>query len=237
MTTARETFLKSIRDAVREGNRAGTVPSLPDRGHVGYQGGGVDLIARFKSELQAAGGHGHVVASMDDVMPMVKEFINKFAGQRVAVDRSPLLQSLQLADELTTNRLKVWQEPPELDDKGIALDKAKRQLFDADIGITGVDYLIAETGSIILLSKPGAPRSVSLLPPVHIAVATRDQLLPDLFDLFDKLDTTAMPACVSIITGPSKTGDIELQLVTGVHGPGEVHVILLPSPSRGEGRG
>ena len=68
--------------------------------------------------------------------------------------------------------------------------------------------------------------SASLLPPVHIAVADVDQLLPDLFDLFGRLSRQELPACVSLITGPSKTGDIELKLVTGVHGPGEVHVVL-----------
>jgi L-lactate dehydrogenase complex protein LldG len=66
------------------------------------------------------------------------------------------------------------------------------------------------------------------LPPVHIAVAECGQLLPDLFDLFEPGDgqPPVPPSCLSIITGPSKTGDIELRLVTGVHGPGELHVIL-----------
>jgi L-lactate dehydrogenase complex protein LldG len=69
-----------------------------------------------------------------------------------------------------------------------------------------------------------------LLPPVHIALAERSQLVPDLFDLFetDLLSRRVMmPSCVTLITGPSKTGDIELRLVTGVHGPGEIHVILV----------
>jgi L-lactate dehydrogenase complex protein LldG len=79
-----------------------------------------------------------------------------------------------------------------------------------------------------MLTRPERPRSLSLLPPVHIAVARRDQIIEDLFDLFedDLKDVTSLPACVSIITGPSKTGDIELKLVTGVHGPGEVHVVI-----------
>jgi L-lactate dehydrogenase complex protein LldG len=104
----------------------------------------------------------------------------------------------------------------------------KADYFAADVGISGVDYLIAETGSVVLLTKPDQPRSLSLLPPVHIAVARREQILPDLFDLFDDplRGGAPLPACVSIITGPSKTGDIELKLVTGVHGPGEVQVVI-----------
>jgi L-lactate dehydrogenase complex protein LldG len=103
--------------------------------------------------------------------------------------------------------------------------------FAADLGISGVDHLIAETGSIALLTQPREPRSLSLLPPIHIAVAETSQLLPDLFDLFEpalwQQRSGGVPSCLSLITGPSKTGDIELRLVTGVHGPGEVHVVLV----------
>ena len=80
---------------------------------------------------------------------------------------------------------------------------------------------------MIMLAKPDQPRTASLLPPVHIAIADRSQILPDLFDLYERLDPLQMPSCVTHITGPSKTGDIELKLVTGVHGPGEVHVIVV----------
>src|SRR5262249_18337853 len=108
---------------------------------------------------------------------------------------------------------------------------SRAAFFAADIGISGVDYLIAETGTVALKARPGEPRSLSLLPPVHIAVAERGQLLADLFDLFESIPVagtqgSALPSCLSLITGPSKTGDIELRLVTGVHGPGEIHVVL-----------
>jgi L-lactate utilization protein LutC len=110
------------------------------------------------------------------------------------------------------------------------LDKSgeKEAFFVADVGITGADALIAETGTVVQQSRPSQPRSLSLLPPVHVVVADRTTLVLDLFDLF--ADKTDLPSCLSLITGPSKTGDIEMRLVTGVHGPGEVHVVLIDGP-------
>jgi L-lactate dehydrogenase complex protein LldG len=108
-------------------------------------------------------------------------------------------------------------------------ETCRESFFAAEIGISGVDYLVAETGTVVLHSGPDQPRSLSLLPPVHIAIAERKQLVPDLFDLFPSSNEQArtLPSCITFITGPSKTGDIELRLVTGVHGPGEIHVILI----------
>jgi L-lactate dehydrogenase complex protein LldG len=95
---------------------------------------------------------------------------------------------------------------------------SRDRLFAAEADITGAAFLVAETGSVVLLTAPEAPRSVSLLPPLHIAVAECGQLVPDLFDVFERQVSNAeMRACLTLITGPNKTGDIELRLVTGVH--------------------
>ena len=101
----------------------------------------------------------------------------------------------------------------------------------ADIGITGVDYAIAETGSCVLLPRKGVSRVISLLPPVHIAVVRSGQVLPSLDELFtlrrQEFLTGDIGSYLNLISGPSRSADIEYQIVTGVHGPGEVHMILL----------
>ncbi len=145
--------------------------------------------------------------------------------QRVFLGKGDVLDELQLAGVLQDIGIEVLiAGSPEAENRST--------LFQAELGISGVDYLIAETGSVVLESRPKQPRLLSLLPPLHIAVAERRQILPDLFDLFAVLgnDLDGLPANLSIITGPSKTGDIELRLVTGVHGPGEVQVILIAPP-------
>lgn len=108
-----------------------------------------------------------------------------------------------------------------------------QQMSKAQIGITGVDYAIAETGTCVLVPRKGVSRLVSLLPPVHIAVVEEDQIYENLDDLFAlrrlafMQNRSNMGSYLSLISGPSRTADIEQTLVTGVHGPVEVHMIIL----------
>lgn len=103
----------------------------------------------------------------------------------------------------------------------------------ADIGITGADYALAETGSIIVMPRRGLSRLVSLVPPVHIALVRPEEVLESLDDLFllRRLEYHQrggeMGSYLNFITGPSRTADIEMTIVEGVHGPKEVHMVLL----------
>jgi L-lactate dehydrogenase complex protein LldG len=220
MGTDRERLLAAVREAVAAGNRAGGAPPRPRREGVGYQGAGGDPVGRFAAELTAAGGVCRVVPDAAAGAEQVLAIVREKAARRVVVGAGAVVDGLNLPGHL--RELGVEVSGP---------DAGREAMFAADIGVTGVDYLLAETGSLVLLTAPGQPRSASLLPPVHVAVADRGQILPDLFDLFDgRLGRPGLPACVTLITGPSKTGDIELQLVTGVHGPGEVYVVLIDPP-------
>lgn len=102
-------------------------------------------------------------------------------------------------------------------------DAARDALFDCDAAITGVLAAIAETGSLVTGSAPPGCRGASLIPPRHLAIVRESQVLADLWDYFAAQRGDALPANVNLITGPSKTADIEGILVTGVHGPGDVH--------------
>ncbi len=220
-TTGRDAFLQRVRQAVQTGNRPGHAAALPTRGTVGYQGAGPDPVERFRTELTAAGGQAHIVTDREAAVLQVLELVKARSARKALLSRGPFVDSLALPERLRSLGVEVLV----VDDYTAA--NCRDPFFSADIGITGVDYLIAETGTVALLAKAPEPRSASLLPPVHVAVAERSQLLPDLFDLFGKLSPAAMPSCLTLITGPSKTGDIELKLVTGVHGPGEIHVVLV----------
>ena len=114
-----------------------------------------------------------------------------------------------------------------------AQDRARlRTVMEAsDIGVTGVDYAISETGTCVIIPRAGVSRLVSLLPPVHIALVEKGQVLPSLDELFtlrrDDFINGNLGSYMNLITGPSRSADIEYKLITGVHGPGEVHMVLI----------
>jgi L-lactate utilization protein LutC len=154
----------------------------------------------------------------------VQDIVRKKAARKVLIGEEPLVGDLGLLVPLILAGIDVIQAG------SLTEDQARSKMFAADLAVTGVDCLIAETGSVAVLTEPKRPRSPSLLPPIHIVVAQSAQLIPDLFDMFDQgglLGKSPLPSCVALITGPSKTGDIELRLVTGVHGPGELHVVIV----------
>jgi L-lactate dehydrogenase complex protein LldG len=115
-----------------------------------------------------------------------------------------------------------------------SFDEAQRQDFRREvmasyIGLTTADYLLADTASLVLLGGKGRARSVSLVPSIHIAVVPASRMLGSYRQMLSCLNGRVLPSNVSIITGPSKTADIEATLVHGAHGPREMHLFVVAS--------
>lgn len=108
----------------------------------------------------------------------------------------------------------------------------KSALERCDVGISGCDVLVAQTGGIVVTSASAGGRALSVLPPHHIVIASRSQLVGDLSDAFAAVRSAygSIPSFLSFITGPSRTGDIERILVLGAHGPKKLTVLLLETP-------
>lgn len=94
-------------------------------------------------------------------------------------------------------------------------------------GISQAAYGLADTGSVVLAASPDEPRKRHLLPDVHVSLLAEERILPGLAELFAAVGDD-LPSALAIVTGPSRSADIEQRLVVGVHGPREVHVVLLP---------
>ncbi|HEX7654031.1 MAG TPA: lactate utilization protein, partial [Verrucomicrobiae bacterium] len=104
----------------------------------------------------------------------------------------------------------------------------KQELEKCDVGISECDALVAQTGSVLLTCRSAGGRALSVLPPHHVVLARREQIVPDLpaaYELLQKKYAGNYPSMISFITGPSRTGDIERILVLGAHGPKKLTII------------
>jgi L-lactate dehydrogenase complex protein LldG len=125
-----------------------------------------------------------------------------------------------------------WQNAadgqPELVPYDVEVEEIKERVFKVDAGITSTMGGIAETGALILWSSKEEPRLMSLVPPIHIAVLRADKIYNSLLEVMQKENWSAgMPTNAFLISGPSKTADIELVLAFGVHGPKELIVLVI----------
>ncbi|MES2793980.1 MAG: lactate utilization protein [Planctomycetota bacterium] len=225
----RDEFMARVKQATAAGRAYQVALNPLATAEQSYVGGGVDPVACFLNEWQLVGGFGQRVPNSAGVFEYLSDVLARHTVRTALMWRHPVLEALGLEGWLQSRGIEVlvWDEMERL-----PADERREKTFAADFGITGVDWAVAETGSLAVCSRPGSRgRSVSLLPPLHAAILTPSQIVPDLFDLFRLLGVEhqeqGLPSNVTLITGPSKTGDIQLKLTTGVHGPGEVHAIVL----------
>jgi len=135
------------------------------------------------------------------------------SAHSIAVSDDPLVRRLVSAAGLDAMCFDGWRD--------------RERLFAADLGVSGAQAGIAETGSLVLDAQAELHRLVSLVPPVHVAILRAAAIVTDLGQTLSALDRSGDPGAVTLITGPSRTADIELELVIGVHGPRELHAIVL----------
>lgn len=122
------------------------------------------------------------------------------------------------------------------DDKGIRRQKWRQAASRAALGLTGADYCIAETATLVMRNRAAQPRSASLLPDIHAAVITLDQIIASPAELFAlmggaaSVKASSVTNCMTWVSSNSKTGDIEAELVPGVHGPKKVVIYVITGP-------
>ena len=212
MTTARDSVLASVRTCLRRASDS-PVPAPPPVPLLGR----VDLdaearLAQFGERLAAVGGHLHL-AIEDRGLQAVQQLLAHYAPRCIARSDAEPVTALR---EHASLRGLPWQNT----------DASRDELFGADLGVTAAQWAIAETGTLVLVGDEERHRLASLLPPVHIALLHRSRILANLGEALGTLRRPLSPA-VTFVTGPSRTADIELQLVIGVHGPRELHVVVV----------
>jgi L-lactate utilization protein LutC len=229
--TTRDGFLAAVR---RELARAPGAPAPAPRPAPARGGDDpAQRLARFRDAAERVGAVVHGPVTLEAAGGVVLELARARDVRRVATwSRRALGEVAAVVDRLAAAGLEVFEGSP--DDPGGAERAALgARLASADLGLTGADLGVAETGSILLASGPGKGRSVSLLPACHVAVLALDRLVAGLAEAGGALEAWSTGrgggANLVLVTGPSRTADIELTLTRGVHGPREVHVVVVAS--------
>ncbi len=194
-----------------------------------------DLLLRFAAELEAVAGVVHRVTA-SSVAALVSRIARERKLSRVVTWSESALDLPGFLTHLRAEGLEVDDGSPHIERPASSETMAgvRRILDRGEIGVTGVDYAVAESGSLVLISGVGKGRLVSCLPRVHVAILHPGQLVETLEEvgvLFEeshrRRPAADSPSSITFITGPSRTADIELSLTRGVHGPAEVHVIAI----------
>ena len=169
-----------------------------------------ELVGSFVQNFASVGGNCRIVGNVHEAAAVLRTMIENLGAAKIAISDSSLVTSV--VDTISEIEF---------------INNADaRFLFGSDVGITSAQWGIAETGTLVLESAAESHRLTSLIPPVHICILETSKIRQALGELLESVDTDKSKT-VTFITGASRTSDIELTLAIGVHGPRELHVILV----------
>jgi L-lactate dehydrogenase complex protein LldG len=218
----RASFMKRIHTALeRDRTQAPTEPAPEvDDALTRIDSPHTDPLARFADRAKSVGMVVHRVRK-DLAVGTLVGVLRELGASRIGIGAGAIDRQLGLTAVLREAGFELvdWVVPGTLEPQ-----------YDLDAGITDVNAAVAESGTLICCSGPGLTRGLSLVPPAHVALVRRSDLIEDLTDFYRRqrgLPPGELPSSIAFITGPSKTADIEGELITGVHGPGHVHIVLI----------
>jgi L-lactate dehydrogenase complex protein LldG len=220
---AREAILARVRQALRK----------PDHGGSGARDAAQRYVAMHARGPQPV-LHGNLVAQFIERAIHMESTIERIATREetpAAVAR--YLDALELPDaiaEQKSHRGVCWPEFADLDWKSAALEIEARPTSGQDrLGITGCLCAIAETGTLVFVPGPDMHTATALLPDTHVVLLRAADIVSTMEDAFSRVraERRSMPRAINLISGPSRTGDIEQTIVLGAHGPYRVHILLL----------
>ena len=209
---SRDHILHKVRTAL--GRRADQAPPPPPPARIVVPSIGADArIDSFCERLEALAGKTYRAKSHGDALDYVR---------RVVADRPAVASNAPLLRECGVTGLPTVRSG--LTDR----DVLRELCSSAAVGITSADYCLADTGTLVMIASHEEARLISLLPPAHVAVVSRARMLGSLDELLAAVPLPGeQSSSMVLITGPSRTADIEQILVRGVHGPGEIHVVMV----------
>jgi len=196
---------------------------------------GDDLISSFEAELASVGASAHRAKNRSEVGTLLSSILTE-RGSGVVLSRNPLLKLLGLEEILRDLDIPAWRWPADHGSEPGVVDASasyRERCFSGGAGITGVDFALVESGTLVLTSATEGSQLSSLAPPVQIAFYRRQQVVATLEEVLLRLAAGTEGGGINagrsivMITGTSRTADIEQILIRGVHGPRELHAVLV----------
>jgi L-lactate utilization protein LutC len=234
--STREEMLGRIRKALGHSDLASSPSDLSSWPGLGAIMPGIapqDLALNLEAELTKVGSSTHSVRNRSEISSVLKQILKGTHSEGVVLSRNPLLARLNLAAILSSLEIRAWA-PPDAERSDVKTDSERayrEHCFSAAAGITGLNFALAESGSLVLSSHTEGSQLCSLAPPVHIAFYIRNQIRATLEEVLEGLslsgEEVASGRSIVFVTGTSRTADIEQILIRGVHGPRELHAILV----------
>ncbi len=190
-----------------------------------------ELMADLESSASTAGWKVVRASSHDEAAAYVRSVAVDVEARTAVRSAHDILDHMDIDAALDKAGVVAHVMTLAGEDPAAERNSLREVAIHAGLGVTGVDYAVAETGSVVLLARSEVSRLPALLPPTYVAIVERGKVLPSLDELFtlrrDEFYLDNLGSYLNIITGPSRTADIAQTLVTGVHGPGDVHMVLL----------
>ena len=205
----RESFLRVVRQAVAEGNRAGAIPPLPERGKVGYQGAGADPVSRLRDEVIAAGGQFHLVGDPVGAVSVVLGLVRARCAHRVLLGEGAFIDTLLLRSALAAVGVTGPDGSLLLCRSSTPGRRSSRPTWASPEPITWW----RRAGTVVLATPAWSAARRARCRRFTSSWLTATRSCRTCSTFLSQGAEAGLPACSSLITGPSKTGDIELTLV------------------------
>ena len=184
---------------------------------------GVHLFPEFEMRARAVSGEVFRVPGAADAVEVLMQLLDAVQARKAVVVESPLQEAAGITEALRSRGVAVYTEVADI----------AAHADTADIGISGVEFGIAETGSVFQDGCDIATRLVTILPPLHVVFLSSARIVPGITEAFDIISRSFDRGYVGLITGPSRTADIERVLTIGVHGPSRFAIIAVDEEPKG----
>lgn len=203
MGNAREEILGRLQNAIHP------EPERPDFDTPVYHSIKKPLDIAFKESLEAVNGSVYLCTSVNEVCSELQEILKGYSTNQIFCAEKEIQKLLQ--------------------ENQFSFSEYDGTKYDVEVGITSCEFLIAHTGSVMVSSALEGGRQLSIYPTIHLVIARKEQIVDYLNSAYSRVQKkygNNFPSHIALITGPSRTADIEKTLVMGAHGPKELHVIV-----------